>query len=560
MQDRPYQDECHAAIRKSYIDGIHHQLVSMATGTGKTIIFAQLPERMGDLLPGQQIVLAHREELIDQGIRKMRAANPTLRIDKEMAGHHADPSTADCIVASVATLGTRNNARLSRYNWERIDKIVTDEAHHSVAPSYLNIYEAATLWQPGNKTLHLGVTATPQRGDGSGLGKIYDRIVYTYSMRRAIEEGWLVEPCGYRLVTGTSLDHVKVTAGDYAVGKLSETVNTPARNKQIVKTWLQNAEGLRTLAFTVDIQHAQDLAKAFQAAGVNAEAVWGDDPDRAAKIAAHKSGLIHILVNCGVLTEGYDDPGIECVILARPTKSSVLFTQMVGRGTRLEEGCDNLLTVPPEWDGKRTCFIIDVVDASSHHSLITLPTLMGMSSGLDLKGQGIVQAVHKLEEVQREYPHIDFTSVHDLDDLDAHIERVNLFDIKFPTEVERSSELSWHVAASGGYVLLLPNREGLAIKQNLLDKWEITGIIHSHRYRGVRDTVEDAFIAADTVIQNNCQESLKLLRREAPWHSEQATPAQLKTLMRFFKGKPLPLDLDKGKASRLISSFLAAKA
>lgn len=560
MQDRPYQFACHTAIASNFTAGVNHQLVSMATGTGKTVIFAQLPDKLKHVLPGQSIILAHREELIDQSIAKMRQANPSLRIDKEMANHHADPSLADAIVASVATLGRKNNSRILQYNWDNFDKFITDEAHHSTAQSYLNIYEAVGLFTPGDKRLHVGFTATPQRSDGKALAKIYQKIAFNYGMRQAIEEGWLVEPHGIRVNTRISLDQVKVSAGDYAQGELADTVNTPQRNQLIVRSWLDNCRDMSTLAFTVDIQHAKDLAAVFRHYGIKAEAVWGDDPDRAHKLASHRAGDITILCNCGVLTEGYDDPNIQCIILARPTKSSVLFTQMVGRATRLSEGCGNLLTIAADAPWKRACFILDIVDVSSRHSLITLPTLLGMSSGLDLKGEGIVQAIHKLEDAQKNYPHIDFTQLGDITQLTSHIESVNLFDIKFPAEVESNSEMSWHPSPSGGYILLLPNRESLRIQQNLLDNWEISGIINSQRYRGERGSMEEAFHAADTLIQNNCQESLNILRRTAAWHSQEATPAQLKLLTKLFRGKPLPFDLDKGMASRLIGSALAGKA
>jgi ATP-dependent helicase IRC3 len=562
VQDRPYQEEAHKAFRSEFDKGVTHQLASMATGTGKTVVFSQLPTRLKDVLPGQQLILAHREELIDQAIDKMRTINPELRVDKEMANHKADPSIADCVVASVATLGRAGSSRMAHYNWVNFDKFVADEAHHSIAPSYLNIFEGAGLMQPGDKRLLLGVTATPQRGDGKALAQLYQKITFTYSMRQAIEDGWLVEPCGIVVKTKTSLDGIKTVAGDYATEQLADTVNTPQRNQMIVKAWQDNATGRQTIAFTVNIQHALDLAAMFREYGIKAEAIWGDDPDRAEKLIRHKAGEITILTNCGVLTEGYDDWRIGCVILARPTKSSVLFTQMVGRGTRIEPGIGNLIEYRKVFDipTKVDCLIIDVVDSSSRHSLITLPTLMGLSAYLDLHGGGVVKAVRKLEDAQRQFPHIDFNSLVDLADLETHIQKVNLFDIKFAPEVEASSELSWYPAPTGGYVLLLPNKDTIRIQQNMLDKFEISGIIRGQRYRGERDTIEAAFTAADTVIQNTCQDALKVLRREESWHGQQATSAQLKLLTKFFKGKPLPLDLTKGKASRLISSYYAGKA
>lgn len=563
MQDRPYQNQAHTAIETELTKGTSRQLISMATGTGKTVVFSQLPDRMKHTLPGQQLILAHREELIDQAIDKMRVINPGLRIDKEMASHHADPTSADVIVASVATLGRKGSKRLENYNWERIDKYITDEAHHSTARSYINIFDAAGLLTNPGKRLLLGVTATPQRGDGKALAQIYQKISFVYSMRQAIEDGWLVDVKGVRVTTNTSLDTVKTSGGDFTVDSLADAVNNPKRNQLVVKAWLDHGQNRQSIGFTVDIKHAQDLAEMFRHHGVKAEAIWGDDPERADKLARHKRREITVLFNCGVLTEGYDDWQIGCVILARPTKSSVLFTQMVGRGTRLQDGTGNIhdaLCDPIFDDLKQDCIVIDVVDASSRHSLITLPTLMGMSAALNLKGGSLVGAIQQIEAKQKEYQHVDFSQLDDISKLSTYIEQVNLFDIKFPAEVEANSELSWHPAPDGGFVLLLPGKEQVRIKQNLLDKWEISGIIHSQKYKGERESIEQAFQAADDLIVKQAAESLRILKREATWHNDMATPGQLTLLRKFYKGKPLPLDLTKGKASQLIGSFLAGKA
>jgi superfamily II DNA or RNA helicase len=563
MELRPYQTACHAAIKASLQKGVNKQLIQMATGTGKTVVFAGLPTHLGDILPGQMMVLAHREELIDHAIKKIRRVNPTLRIDKEMAKHRADPSIADVVVASVASLGRKGTSRILNYNWERFDKFVTDEAHHSTAQSYSNIYETAGLFTPGDTRLLLGVTATPQRSDGQALAQLYQRITFAYSMRTAIEEGWLVEVRGVRITTGTSLDNVSVSGGDYKTKELSDTVNTPQRNQLIVKAWLDNAKDRQTIGFCVDIQHAKDLAEMFRHHGVAAEAIWGDDPERAEKLATHRAGDIRVLLNCGILTEGYDDWRIGCVILGRPTKSSVLFTQMVGRATRLEELEDGTTPNLLDWTGapiKRDCIIIDVVDASSRHSLVTLPTLMGLSPRLNLHGGGLVEAVRALEAVQKDYPHIDFTQLGDITELSAFVESVNLFDVHFPPEVESASALSWYPSPTGGYVLMLPDKDRLSVSQNMLDKWEIKGNIRGKKYAGERGSIEDAFAAADDLVTKECAEALKILRREETWHSDPATPGQLKLLAKFYRGKAIPNDLDKGRASKLISSFLAGKA
>jgi superfamily II DNA or RNA helicase len=538
---RPYQNDALTAIKTNYEKGISRQVVAMATGTGKTQCFAHLP----DYIPGQTLVLAHREELIDQAIHKLHTINPTLKISKEMAAEWAD-GKSDIIVASVASLGRKNTDRAKRFPWDNIKTIITDECHHSTSTSYKNIYEMADVLRPDSGKLHVGFTATPQRSDNKGLSEIYDKIVYTYDIRKAIEDNWLVEVKGIRVHTQTSLDDVSTQAGDFNQTELAQTVNTPARNKLIVKTWIEQAKGRRTMVFTVDIAHAQDLAKTFQEAGVTCAAVWGDDPERAAKTAAHRSGELDVIINCGVFTEGYDDPEISCIILARPTKSRILFTQCIGRGTRL-------------FIGKIDCLVIDVVDSTSRHNLIMLPSLLGMSSQLDLKGKGLVEAISQIEKQQELYPHIDFSSLKDIDALESYIEEVNLWEPKIPAEIDAHTEMIWHPAATGGYVMMLPEKDEIRITQNLLDKWELHGKLKGKKYKGERDSLDAVFSAADDLVKNVAPDVLKLVQRDAEWHKLEPTSGQLKALKRIYKKKPIPYNMTRGWASKLIGAGKAKK-
>lgn len=558
IQDRPYQNEMRIAIGEHYDKGIRQQVVSAATGTGKTRVFSSLPNYLRSRLPGRMLVLAHREELIDQGIEKLIEANPTLHITKEMGGNIGDVN-ADVIVGSVATLGRKGSERANRFPWESIDKVITDEAHHATSDTYTNVYTLADVLRPDTHKLHTGFTATPQRADGKALATVFRKIVYEYSLRRAIEEGYLVEPKGIRVTTQTSLEGVKQSGGDYSVTSLAEAINNPQRNQLVVKAWLDYGEGRRTIGFTADIQHALDLAAMFQHYGVKAEAVWGDDPERADKILRHKFGETTVLLNCGVLTEGYDDPRIGCILLARPTKSGVLYCQMVGRGTRL-------------YPGKTDCIVIDVVDATSKNNLLTLPTLMGLNAKLDLKRKGIVWAVKQMEEAAKDYPAIDFSQLADIDSLDLFIQNTNLFEVKFPEVVEANSALTWYTSPTGGYVMTLPKPEGshwsmqsdkITIMENLLGQWEVYGKIKGQGYRGARDTVEEAFQIADKLVLDKASESMVLLQRIAEWHDVPATEPQmdyLKKLVKAFNKKTgqsrvVPLTLSKGAASKLIGQF-----
>jgi superfamily II DNA or RNA helicase len=567
FKNRPYQDAQLEASEAAYNRGVTRQVILAAPGTGKSHFIANMPVRMSKYLNGQSLVIVHREELINQDIEKLRIVNPDLHISKEKAEEYADPN-ADILVASIASIGRLNSKRADRFNWDRIDKIQTDECQHSPATTYMNIYEKAGVLNPNTKKLHIGLTATATgRVDGKALNKVFQEIVHTYSLRDAIQDGWLVDIKGIKVNTESVLDEVKVSGGDFQIDSLAEVVNNPRRNQLAVKAWQQYGENRQTVAFTVDIQHAVDAAAMFNHYGVPSEAIWGNDPKRAEKLTAYRNGDFKCLFNCGILIEGYDNWRIGCILHMCPTKSSIKYIQTTGRGTRLQEGTGNLLIANEGWTNldsplKRDCIVIDLCDLSSKHSLITLPTLFGLNAKLNLQGTSLVGATRAIEAAQERYSHIDFSTLDDITKLEAYIESVDLFNIHYPEEVESNSELTWNHAVGGGYVLLLPTKgEKVQIKQNLLDMWEVSASISGRRYRGQREALGEAFRVADDLIHAQAPDALKIVKREGErWHNDPVTPKQLKTLAKLFGGKQLPKNLTKGEASKIIGNMFSSKA
>lgn len=552
MEPRPYQQDALDAISTEYDKGTHRQLLVMATGTGKTICFSKIPKVFKDRLPGQTLILAHTEELVEQNRKKLQEANPTLKVGKEMAGEYADESNDDIISASVQTLGRLNSSRALRFNWSGIDKLIVDEAHHSVSDAYGRVFDyAGVLHSDANKLL-LGVTATSQRPDGRALSDVFEKIPFVYSIRQAITDKWLVPIKGFRVTTDTDLSGVEQSHGDFVLSQLSKAVDTPTRNRHIVAEWKKLAGSRKTVCFTTNIDHAVNLAKEFESQGVSAKAVWGDDPDREEKLRGHQNGEIQVLCNCSVLTEGYDDPSISCIILARPTASGVLYVQMVGRGTRLSPAT-----------GKKDLIVLDVVDASIGHSLITLPTLMGLQNILDLKGHDLIEVVEEIEGLQEEHPGIDWTTLKDVDELKTLIQQVNMFEVRFPKEVEENSELIWFRAVDGGYKMLVP-KDGpekagfMHVFENQLGQWECVGRIKDVSLRGIRPTLEEAFKAADEQIRKRLSKmALSYVLRQATWHGKKVSIGQRKMLTRLFPHKVFPFDqMTSGMASSLIAERL----
>jgi ATP-dependent helicase IRC3 len=550
--DRPYQTSCGEANIADYDNGVRRMMNVMATGTGKTVTFARLKDLFKTRLPGQQLVLAHTDELVHQNADKLRGVNPTLRVSVEMGDEHADPQ-ADIISASVQTLGRQGTRRLDKFNVDVVDKLVVDEAHHITAPGYRRVLEWGGWLSGGTNKLLLGVTATPQRTDGVALSDTFEKISYVYGLRQAITDGWLVRLRGYRVTTDTQLGEVEIHDGDFVKSQLQRAVNTPERNRRVVEAWKRYGQDRKTVVYTVDIDHAQKQAEEFRQNGIAAEAVWGDDPDRAVKVAQHRSGDITVLVVCSLLVEGYDDPTISCIVLARPTTSHVRLAQMVGRGTRISPG-------------KSDCIVLDVADATLTASVVTLPTLLGLANKLDLQGQDLLEAVEQLEQAAADHPTVDFTKLDAMSNLKTLVQQVDLLEVRFPAEVETNSSLVWFRAVDGGFKMLVPKESDngpgfVRLYENALGRWEIRGRINDDDFHGTRATMEEAFKVCDEQVRKRVNKvTLQFILREATWHNKPVQKGQIGMLKRLFPWRTFPFDqMTAGQASRIISERLARK-
>ena len=358
---RPYQKDALDALvaykrkmteRHPY--GGKRALVAMATGTGKTVLFAQIPK----LARKKTLILAHRDELIDQTIEKVLAANPSLIVGREQAEDRAGDH-AQVVVASVQTLAV-SGARLRALDPDDFSVIVYDEAHHALSDGSIRILQHFGLmphgddiswfdpdfskldekerkirlreymagFAPGiNAPLLIGFTATPTRADGRGLEHIFDDIVYSMGIEDAIDQGWLSPIRGHRVNTKSDISDVPTQGGELVVSKLSGSVNNKDRNTLAVDNYCKHAFGRQAIVFCVDVQHTADMAAAFKARGILADMVIGASlkDDRRNIVSDYRAGKIQVLVNCAVALEGFDAPETSCIIMARPTKSSLLY-------------------------------------------------------------------------------------------------------------------------------------------------------------------------------------------------------------------------------------------
>lgn len=358
---RDYQIAAHDAIWEKFAAGVRRQLISIATGGGKTYLASHVIRTGRERGFERALFMVHRDELVGQSVRALQNVNPNLSIGVMKA--ERDELAADIIVVSAPTAAQpKRLARLLGATRGRT-LFVSDEAHHDMARGRRQIISEVA------PALLVGLTATPNRGDKVGLGALYDEIVFHLPMLDLIALGKLSPLKGLRIDTETELDSVHSRDGDFADGELAEAVDNGARNGLIVESWMKHAAGRRkTVAFCVNVAHAEHLVDAFRAAGVRAEAVFGhtSPEDRRRTLDEFHRGEIPVLVNVMVLSEGYDEPGIDCVLWARPTQSQALYVQAIGRAARVSKE-----------DGKEDALIIDFVDSSSRHRLVTFPSLAG---------------------------------------------------------------------------------------------------------------------------------------------------------------------------------------
>ncbi|KAG0281973.1 hypothetical protein BGZ96_000963 [Linnemannia gamsii] len=375
-QLRPYQQECIDKCLENLRNGITRQIVSLPVGSGKTVIFSHLMKQVPAPFPGanKTLILAHRQELLEQTRNHVLRNGTGLRVTIDQGKHVAD-MTADVIVASVPTLGRAGTTRILKYNPQDFKCIIIDEAHHAAADSYGRILKHFGADVPTTHIFVYGCSATVRRHDGLKLGGVFDYISFHKGFITMIEDKWL---CGLRvstIKTEFDLKDVKTQRGDFATKELSQKVNTPVRNDIVVRSYMTYCGARKsTVVFAVDIAHLESLTETFRQYGYDARGLSSktNDDERAQMLKDFRNQKFPVIVNCGILTEGTDIPVIDSIIMARPTKSNVLFQQMLGRGMRLHPG-------------KEDCLVLDFVDVVRGDGLVTLPTLLGLDTDSVMK-------------------------------------------------------------------------------------------------------------------------------------------------------------------------------
>lgn len=348
---RPYQQQARERIHAEWENGHTRTLLVLPTGTGKTIVFASVAAdqvRAGDRV----LILAHRGELLEQAADKLQRSTGLVS-----AVEKADATCLNTwfrvVVGSVQTL--QRTARLERFPHDYFGTIIIDEAHHAITDGYRRILDYF-----GSAKV-LGVTATPDRGDMRNLGEVFDSLAFEYKLTDAIKEGYLCRIMAQTIPLKLDISSVTMSGGDYAVGNLGTALDPYL--EQIAAEMAQRCKGRKTVVFLPLIKTSQKFRDLLNSHGFRAAEVNGQSTDRKEVLADFDAGKYNVLCNSMLLTEGWDCPSVDCVVVLRPTKVRSLYSQMVGRGTRLSPGKSDLLLLDFLWmtDKHELCRPADLV-------------------------------------------------------------------------------------------------------------------------------------------------------------------------------------------------------
>lgn len=346
LQMRPYQQAAREAIHAEWNDGRRRTLLVLPTGTGKTIVFAAVTE--DQVRSGSRVlVLAHRGELLEQAADKIKRSTG-LASAVEKAEQTCLDSWCRVVVGSVQSL--QRPARLEQFPADYFGTIIIDEAHHAITDGYQRVLEH---FPEANV---LGVTATPDRGDMRNLGEVFDSLAYEYKLTQAIREGYLCPILAQTIPLQLDISQVALSGGDFAVGGLGTALDPYLEQ---IATEMQTAcAGRKTVVFLPLIKTSQKFRDILNSKGFRAAEVNGQSEDRTEILSDFSNGKYNVLCNSMLLTEGWDCPSVDCIVVLRPTKVRSLYSQMVGRGTRLS----------PE-TGKKDLLLLDFLWLTERHEL-----------------------------------------------------------------------------------------------------------------------------------------------------------------------------------------------
>ena len=356
---RKYQHDAIASVKSKISQGSNSMMLHLPTGAGKTILATFIIEHLLHKPNSRVLFLAHRKEILDQTKEKIKNIFPNFSVGIEQGDRSADLNS-QIIIASIQSLSNRKNL----FPQKHFTAIICDECHHSLAESWLETIN----YFKNPDTILIGLTATARRTDGRSALNLFNEIAFEIEQAELQDLGYLAPIEYHTTKTELFLDKIKMTKGDFQAKALSSVMNSPEVRSITIGAWVLKARNKKTIAFCASVDHAIQLAENFKSLGYPALSVDGRTKDRDGILRKFHTGEIQILTNFGIFVEGFDEPSIECVLLARPTTSPLIYNQCLGRGLR---------TFP----GKDKCIVLDIVDRSTHQLQYSASDLSGLPKG-----------------------------------------------------------------------------------------------------------------------------------------------------------------------------------
>jgi superfamily II DNA or RNA helicase len=534
---RPYQVEAVEAVIAARREGVRRMVIALPTGAGKTVVFAELIRRARHPV----LVLAHRDELLAQAREKIERALREVGDLRNVAieqGKREASRDAAVVIASIRSLHSDRIGRALAGRDLRL--VIYDECHHAIATENLRVLETIGVMDPQWPGTLVGCTATTRRADGRGLGELFERIVYQRSIRQMIDDGWLRPLSGLRIDTGVDLGVVTFRGDDFDEDELAERVDVETRNLLVARSIQELARDRRTIAFCVGIRHAEHLCAALHRVGIRAGIVTGEMPKdaRAATLAAFRAGKLQVITNVGVLTEGFDDPGVSAIAMVRPTRSEAVYLQCVGRGMRLDPSA-------------RDCLVLDFVDLS-RVELCTTATLDAAERPIEL------------QERQRSEGHGRMPLDDDRDDAPATLAEIEARLAAFdPLALDQKSEAkaispnAWLSLGARGMLLHFVDREGALRSFELRPAGRRGAEVWLADRRLARfSTMHDAIAAVDEELPRHGVPSSA--RPDAPWRRA-AVPDELRARLLALRPPRVAHDVGEAIAHLALADALAAR-
>jgi len=474
------------------------------------VIFSHLAQ----LAKRQVLVLAHREELLSQAREKLSQALQGSAVVAIERGVERAAQDAKVLVCSIRSLHEGRLARVIR--GRNVGLVIYDECHHAAAEDNLRVLRQLGVFDADFQGTLLGFTATTARADGKGLDEVFERIVYSRTLPDLIDAGYLCKLRGFRISTAADLTRLSSGGADFREEELACAVDIEERNALVARSIQELARDRRTIAFCVTVNHARNLCHSLNVLGVPAGLVHGAMPSeqRARALADFRAGTTQALCNVAVLTEGFDDPGVSCIAMARPTRSEGLYAQCVGRGTRLH----------PD---KKDCLILDFVDLSEL-SLCTLPSLFGVPRELDLQGEDVSEARRIWQQIEFDRPGFELAAgAVTLPEIQQRAQGFDPLTLQADLEVRAISANAWFSLGRHGLGLHFERRPGTAsevvIRQRAArgKRWEVS---LDGKAKDRFSSIEAAVEAVDYEIARMGPRALASAREDASWRRASDSP------------------------------------